>query len=223
MATPAQVIDLAPYQSDADVKAAASDVRTIADAAREIVIVDEETNNAALDLLSQARKGVRRIEALRKRWLTPLNDQVKLIRGDFEQLAAPAKEADQILAQKTSEYRIKIQEAARKEQARLQALAEKRQERAAARAEARGEEPPVAQPIVPTVAPPAKSVKTDGGAKVTFRKQTHFEVTDEAAVPRKYLCVDVKKLGAAVRAGIITAEDPIPGVRVWVTEEATVR
>jgi hypothetical protein len=223
MATTAQTLDIAPYRNDEEVQAAESQVRTIADAARELQITDEETNAQALDLLSQARKGVKRIDALKKRWLDPLNKQVKLIRADFDALAAPAKEADGILATKTSAYRIKVNEAARKEQERLRLLAEKRQERAAQRAEEKGVEPPPVIPIAPTVAPPAKSVQTEGGARITYRKQTHFEVTDPAQVPDAYKTIDEKKIGAAVRAGIASAENPIPGVRIWTTEEAVVR
>lgn len=221
MATTA--LDIAPYRADAEVQEAETAVRTIADAARELQITDEATNAVALDLLSQARKGGKRIDALKRRWLDPLNAQLKLIRADFDTLAAPAREADQILSAKTSRYRQQALEAARKEEARLRALAEKRQERAAQKAEARGEEPPAAQPIVPTVAPPAKSVETQAGAKVTYRKVIRGEVVDAAAIPREWCCPDEKKLGAAARAGIITPESCPAGYRITITEEPVVR
>ena len=223
MATAATLTDVAPYRNDKDLQEAQQQVATIADAARALTITDEATNATALDLLSQARKGVKHLDALKKRWLDPLNAQVKLIRSDFDAMAAPAKEADQILARKTSDYRIKCQEAARKEQERLRLLAEKRQVKAAERAEERGVEPPQVIPLVPTVAPPAKTVETDSGSKVTYRKQTHFEIVDASQVPHEYFTLDERKVGAAVRAGIATPDNPIPGVRIWVTEEATVR
>lgn len=221
--TPTAALALATYQEDQEVLEAQSEVRTIADEARELMIVDEATNGAALTMLSQARKACRRIDELKKRWLDPLNDQIKLIRGDFDAMAAPAKEADGILSRKTSEYRFKVQEAARKEQERLRLLAEKRQAAAAARAEERGVEPPPIMPLVPTVAAPAKTVATDDGSKITYRKQVHFEVINAALVPDEFKTVDEKKIGAAVRAGIYTPETPIPGVKIWITEEATVR
>jgi hypothetical protein len=214
---------IATYQDDQEVLEAQTEVRTIADDARELVIVDEATNGQALDMLAHCRKAGKRIDALKKRWLDPLNEQIKLIRSDFDEMAAPAKEADRILSGKTSAYRTKVQEAARKEQQRLRLLAEKRQAAAAAKAEERGVEPPPVMPIAPTVAPPAKTVATDSGAKVTYRKQYHFEITDAAAVPRDWCIPDEKKIGAAVRAQILTADNAPAGVRVWVTEEATVR
>ncbi len=222
MAATASALELAPRQ-DEEVLAVETQARTIADEAHDLQIVDEQANATALEMLSTVRSTVKRIEALKKRWLEPLNKQVKLIRADFDAIAAPAKEADAILSRKTSAYRAKVAEAARKEQARLNALAAKRQERAAVRAEERGEDPPPIIPLVPKVETPAKTVATGSGAKVTYRKQTHFEILDAAAVPREYLSVDEKKVGAAVRAGIATPENPIPGIRIWITEEPVVR
>jgi len=228
-----QVVDIAPYRKDAEVQEAETQLRSVADDARELVIVDDASNAVALDLLSRVTKAGKRIDALKKRWLDPLNKQVKLIRDDFTNMAAPAKEAEGILRQKTGTYRAEVAEAhrkeveaARKEEERLRKLAEARQARAVERAEEKGVEPPQPAPFVPVIAPPeplAKSVETDGGAKVTYRKQTHFEIVDAEAVPREYLCVDEKKVGAAVRSGIATPENPVPGVRIWITEEPVVR
>jgi hypothetical protein len=211
---------LAPYREDTEVLEAETQARTVADEARELAIIDEATNNQALTMLSNVRKTARRIDELKKRWLDPLNDQIKLIRGDFDQMAAPAKEADQILSRKTSDWRFKVQEAARKEQERLRALAEKRQAAAAAKAEARGVEPPPVMPIVPTVVAPAKTVETGDGSKITYRKTAHLEVTDPEAVPRQFCSPDEKKIRAALVNGIVSE---IPGVKFWYTEEATVR
>jgi hypothetical protein len=217
-----QTAEVVAYREDPEVVEVQTQARTIADEARDLAIVDEASNAQALTMLSQARKYSKNIDALKKRWLDPLNAQIKVIRGDFEAMAAPAKEADQILSRKTSEYRAKVQEAARKEQERLRLLAERRQEKAAAKAEAKGLEPPAVIPLVPTVAAPAKTMQTEAGS-VTFRKQTHFEVVDASQVPREYWTLDEKKIGAAVRAGIATPDNPIPGVRIWTTEEPTVR
>jgi hypothetical protein len=220
MATPATVTDLAPYRQDVEVVEAQTSLRTVADEARELLITDEATNAVALDLLGQVRKAGKRIDALKRRWLDPLNAQVKLIREDFAAMAAPAAEADRILSQKTSTYRAMVQEKARKEEERLRLLAEKRQERAAERAEERGLEAPPVIPIVPTVATPAKTVATESGAKITYRKTPHMEITDPDAVPRQFCSPDEKKCRAALTSGIVSE---IPGVRYWVTEEATVR
>ena len=223
MATTANIVEIAPYRNDADVQQAETAVRTIADDARELIIVDEATNAVALDMLSQSTKARKRIDALKKRWLDPLTAQVKTIRDDFTAMAAPAAEAEGILRVKTGDYRAKVAEAARKEQERLRLLAEKRQAKAAEKAEAKGVEPPPVMPIVPTVAPPAKTVATDSGAKITYRKVIRGEVVDANAIPREWCCPDEKKLGAAARAGIITPDNCPPGYRITITEEPVVR
>lgn len=215
-------MELTPYANDQEVLDIRSEALTVADHARALIVCDEESNGQALDMLAQCRKAGKRIDGLAKRWLDPLSDQIKLIRADFALMAAPAKEADQILGRKTGEYRMHVQEAARKEQQRLRLLAEKRQAAAAAKAEARGVEPPPVMPIIPTIAPPAKSVATESGT-VTYRKQVHCEIVDAAAVPREWCLPDEKRIGAAARAGVFTPDNAPAGVRVWVTEEATVR
>jgi|GEM_PF-1885597 len=223
MATPSEKLEVTPYRNDEEVQEVETKARTIADEARELQVVDEASNATALEMLTAARGYVKKIDRLKKRWLDPLNKQVKLIRGDFDAMKSPAQEADQILSRKTSDYRARVKEAQRKEQARLNKLAERRQERAAKRAEERGEDAPPVIPLAPKVEAPAKTVETESGAKVTYRKRTHFEVIDAAQIPREYLSIDEKKIGAAVRAGIATPENPIPGVRIWVTEEPVVR
>jgi regulator of protease activity HflC (stomatin/prohibitin superfamily) len=212
-------IALTPYSGDSEVQAAQTEIRTIADDAAELEIVDDATNVVALDMLSRARKAAKRIDGLRARWLDPLNAQIKLIRADFDAMAAPAKEADAILADKTAEYRRGVAEAAREQQARLDRLAALRQAQADAEAAELGVDALRVIPLAAVLEAPAKSVATEAGSKVTFRRTVHFEIADEMLVPREYLIPDERKIGAAVRAGV----DPIPGVRVWTTEEPVVR
>jgi hypothetical protein len=210
--------ELATYVDDAEVQEAQTAVRTVADQARALEIVNDATNAVALDMLSRSRGAVKKVEALRHRFVDPLNAQVKLINDHFKAMAAPASEADAILTGKTSAYRARAAQEAREEQERLRKLAEARQVRAEERAAERGVEPPVPAPFMPTIAAPAKSLTTEAGSKITYRKTVHFEVVDETLVPRPFWVIDQAKIGAAVRSGL-----PVPGVRVWETEEPVVR
>jgi hypothetical protein len=205
---------IAPYAEDAEVKAADSAARTIADAARDLEITDEPTNGAALELLSRARKAVKQVEALRVRFVGPLNDQVKVINAHFKEMAGPAAEADAILARKTAKYRADVTAAARAEEERLRKLAEARQERAVERAIEKGIEPPAPPPFLPSV---PMTPRTQGN--VGFRTVRHFEVIERGAVPAEYLTVNEVAIGAAVRGGV----SAIPGVHIWETEEPVVR
>lgn len=218
------------YERDAEVVEAKAGARTVADEARELQVVDDASNTLALDMLSQARKYVHRLDDLKKRWLDPLNEQVKLIRRDFDEMAAPAKDADAVLTDKTRAYRFKVTEEARK--AREVAEAQERAYREAQAAKARLEEeigpmaaaflPDVEAPPAQTVEAPAKTVATEAGSKVTYRKQVHCEVVDPEAVPREWCVPDEKRLGAAARSGVITERNCPAGVRVWTTEEPVV-
>ena len=210
---------LAAYQEAPEVVEAQTQALTIADRARGLEVVDEATNTEALTLLAECRKTSKRIEDLRKSFVAPLNEHVKNINAYFAQNGAPVKEADGILSQKTSAYRAKVAEIARKEQERLRRLQEARQEKAAAKAEARGEEAPPVIPLVPCVAAPAKTVDV-GGAKVTYRKTPHVEIVDPDAVPRNWCEPDERKIRAALVNGVVAE---IPGVKFWYTEEASVR
>jgi hypothetical protein len=220
--TPATLAVIAPYQDDEEVLEAASQALSIVEQARGLDIVDEATNGRALTMLSQARKYTKEIDALRHGFVDPLNAHIKDINAYFADKAAPAKEADTILAQKTSRYRAAVQEAARKEQERLRLLQEKRQERAVAKAEERGVEPPPVVVLIPTVAPPAKTVQTGSGS-ITFVERRTFEITDAAAVPRDLCCPDEKKIGQMVRAKAWEPQNAPAGIRIIVTQEPSVR
>jgi hypothetical protein len=207
-----------PYVADKEVAKVAASALTIADAARAFAITDDVTNAKALDMLAGAAGAVKQAEALRHKFVDPLNDQVKVINGYFKMMQAPAQEADEILRKKTSEYRAKTIAAARAEEARLAALAARRQVKAVEVAAALGVDPPAPVLPVPTIAAPAKTIVT-GGSQTTFRKVHHFEITNRDLVPDGYWIIDEKSLGAAVRAGV----NPIPGVHIWDTEEPVVR
>ena len=209
---------LAIYQVDPEVREAETDIQTITDAARGLEIVDELSFERGLLLLGQSRGVVRRVDALRKRFTDPLNALVKDHNAFFKGMAAPAAEADAILTTKTSGYRRMVAEKAAAEQERLRKLAEARAERANERAEEKGLPAPAPMPFMPTVSAPPKTVQA-GDSTVTFRKVRHFEVVDETKVPRQFWVIDMVKLGGTVRAGM----DEIPGVRIWETEEPTVR
>jgi hypothetical protein len=191
-------------------------------AARALQIVDEATNAQGLEMLAQARKQTKTIDALRRKFVDPLNKHIKDINAFFKEGAAPLEEADRILTKKTRDWRAKVDEANRAAEAKLKAQAEAQHARDVAKAEAKGQEPPPCMPIVPTVAPPAKTVATETGT-VTFVERWSFEITDAALVPRELCCPDEKKIGQMVRAKAWQPDAAPAGVRITVSQEPTVR
>jgi hypothetical protein len=208
-----------PYVADKEVAKVAASALTIADAARAFAITDDVTNAKALDMLAGAAGAVKQAEALRHKFVDPLNDQVKVINEYFRLMAAPAAEADRILRDKTSAYRTQVRIEAEAERARLERLAAKKQAKAEEVAAALGLAAPEPSFVPAVILPAAKTVITQGGSKTTFRTVHNFVIEDEKKIPRGYWMVDPKALGAAVRAGV----NPIPGVRIWDTEEPVVR
>lgn len=130
-------------------------------------------------------------------------------------------EPEQIIKTKLAAFRT-AEEAARREAEKQAALAAQEAARAAQLAQAEAAmdagdlehcerildapAPPVLVP--PVITPPP--TKLDG---VAFVEEWRFEVVDEAAVPREYLCVDAVKIRGVVRA--LKGATAIPGVRVW--------
>lgn len=215
---------VAAYESDAQVIEATSRAAAVLTRAQAITVKDQATEAEATDLLAEARKGTKGIEALRRSFVDPLNEHVKNINAFFRRGATPLADADRLLGQKLTDYRAKVAEAARKEEERLRAQQEAKHAKAVERAEAKGLEAPPAMPLVPTIARPAKTVEaSDGGAKVTYVERWGFEITDAAAVPREFCCPDEKKIGQLVRAKFWQPDQAPPGIKITVTHEPTVR
>lgn len=133
-------------------------------------------------------------------------------------LLEPIDEARGIEKNKLSEWRDKKEKARRAEEEALQAAARKQAEdealKAAAEAEARGDkaeaEAIISTPVqVQTVVVP-KSVPK---AQTKIRMVTKFRITNEALIPRQYLCPDEKKIGGVARSLGMAAN--IPGVSVY--------
>jgi hypothetical protein len=209
---------LVVYREDVEVRKAAAAAKTLLDEANELVVNDAATEAQANGLFGRCRDAKKGLKALQDRWVKPLKEHVKLIERDFKAMAVPAEEADEVVTGKLRGYRALQEAEGQKENERQRKLAERRQAAAVTRAEEKGAPPPPPIPM-PTVAVPAKSVATEDGGRVTYRRTTHAEVVDAAAVPREWCAPDLVRLRAAAKDGVITPESHPAGVRVWVTEE----
>jgi len=215
MATAAELV---PIEADERFQTLAGDTLALLSHAQGIEIANDAQDAEAKAFLAQLHTASKRWEELRHWFVDPLNRQVKEINARFKAAADPVGEAEGLVKDKVAVYFRVRQEAARKEQERLRRAAEAKAARQAARAAARGEEPPAPTIPLPSVAAPEKTVRTAAGS-VTVRRVWRFEVLDETAVPREWLMVNEKAIGAAVKAGIRS----IPGVSIYQAEEVAVR
>ena len=149
----------------------------------------------------------------------PLYRVQKDINNRFKIAAEPANQALSILNGRIKRYYADQQEAARKEQARLNAQAAKKQRAAEKKAEETGT--PVPEPIIPMafIPEPAKTTETAAG-KVTVRKIWSWKVAKTEADSIRALVeagrfdllqINEKVIGASVRAGV----REIPGLIVY--------
>jgi hypothetical protein len=192
--------------------------KVVASAERQLVIRSNDDYLQAADYLLAIKALLNDTEADRVRMVAPLLRDQRQINADARAISAPLEEAETAIKTAMDAY-IKEQEdlrleeqrradeAARKQQQKLQQQATKAiesgkvdkavdlEQRAAA----------VVAPVIQRQAP-----KVTG---IVPKKAWKFEVVDPAKVPREYLAVDEKKIGAVVRA--LRGDTQIAGVRVW--------
>ena len=75
------------------------------------------------------------------------------------------------------------------------------------------EAPPALAPV------PSGPVRGDLAGTASFIKEGRWKVTDETKVPREWLCLDEKKIGAAVKPSADKGGlRNIPGLEIWEEE-----
>lgn len=219
-----------------------ADIRIFTTPCLDVQIIDRDSADTAMDLLRQAASFRKRIEERRKEIVKPIKDEAAKVDHYAKTLIREVEPAETHLraqlgawekrqAQERAEAaeRLETERRAREEEARTKAMqAENKrpaysnlfkspQDRVRDQIEAEVQvEREVAQINAETDAS-KKAVEEMRvkGSRVVWK----FEVTDPAAVPREFLCVDEKLIRAAVNGG---ARD-IPGVRIYDDVQVTVR
>lgn len=174
-------------------------------------IISEKTASDANTILHWIANAKKALQERMNFFVKPLKDHVKKIEAEFKLVSEPLIRADAIIRCKVVDYRIMIEEAARKEEAELRRKAEAKQKKQEEKALAKGEAPPPPPPI-PTIEVP----KTMGG--VTTVKNWTYDVEDIDKVPREYLILDSGAVMRAVREGV----REIPGIRIYQKETVKV-
>jgi len=216
--------------SDAPTLEARGSVLELVETAIAFEITDDASDAAGANLLAQVSTLRKAVEERRKEVTGPVNRLVKETNDAYRSISAPLDQAEKHLKAAWSKYRkAKAEEEAR---ARTKAAAEAEAARQAeeeaaddgdvmAELEAAGKRAALERSAreVPVAEAPARSVKTVGGGTVHTRRKAKFEVVDAKRVPRNFLIVNEKAIGAAVRAGVTE----IDGVRIWTEDEVSVR
>jgi hypothetical protein len=181
-------------------------------------IRDQEGYSEAAGWLKSIKGFLKAIEDARTRITKPINESLREVNAQAKDAAAPFLEGETkikraMIAWSDEQDRLQREEqrrqneAAAKEQARLQEIAD----RAAAKGQTGKAEQfeeraqAVTAPIVQTQAPKV------GG--ISIPKVWVFEITDEDLIPRDYLVVDETRIRRVVTA--LKGDTKIPGVRVF--------
>lgn len=153
------------------------------------------------------------LEERKKFFVTPLKDHVKRIEAELKLVTGPLTQADAIIRGKVVDWRIKVEEIARKEEVELRRKAEAKQKKQEEKALAKGEDPPPPPPV-PTVEVP----KTTGG--ITMVKTWTYGIEDIGKVPKEYKSevLDSVSVMQAIHRGV----REIPGLRIYQKESVKV-
>ena len=176
---------------------------------------------------------IREIKSRKARWLEVIEPLVKSAAENHKRtvalrdsLAKPLDEAERLVKARVGGF-LAEQERQRREaeaaaQAEAQRQAEAEQAAEAEALEAAGQhEAAAAVALAPVEAPVVIAAPIAKPAGLSTVTTWHFVVDNPLAVPREYLSIDDRKIGAVVRA--LKGAAKIPGVRVYSTEEVRSR
>lgn len=204
---------------DEDVK---KDALSLAEKAKAVVVrTPEEAANAVE--FGKACKSLRiRIVEFYKPLKKAFDDGKRVVLDREKDALAPVDLAESLISSAVTKYRVEQDRIAREarvaEEKRQRDEAEKKRLAAIDHALKKGNEAqaerllekPLPAPIVKTVEPPKI-------AGIRRRQVWKFEIIDSAKIPREFLCVDEKAIGAFVRAK--KEEAKIEGVRIYSEDE----
>lgn len=207
-----------------------------------LVVTNNEEMGVASEMLTSIRNVLKNIEAKRKSYVQPLNDQVKMINADFKTAMEPWEEMSKIVKEKIGghverEHKIQAEKDRKKEEKenkRLAKIAEKEgiskaKAQAKLDAEAEEKENKAIQVIVDREgitfaqakkkfhAPDSDTSVINEKARVVTRQVVKFEVVDSNKVPDQYKVVKEDLIRK-----VVTGKDglrDIPGVKIWVDTE----
>ncbi len=201
---------------------------TTASRVKEIKIVDDQSNQDALNFGMEIKRRIKNIEKFFEEPLKTLHAaHLKMSKNKkdalapFEKMEREIKDMSLAYMDEQDKKRRQEQEAAEKEQRRIQAEERQRQiDEAAALGTPEEVKAIVDAPLPPPPAfipPPA--VEKPKGAATTTRWQ--FEIVDAKLITREFLMPDEKKLGAyatAMKDGAV-----VPGVRFYPKTDLSLR
>lgn len=197
-----------PANASETLEAIKKDQSVIVSKGQQIAIVTKEQYEEAANFLVDVKGRINRIEAKRKEYVQPLNDQVKLINADFKAAMKPYQDIEDQVKKRMvvfveSERKAAAEKLKQEEEARRLEAARMAEEEGISTRKALAQiDKPVAEAVPTAVKTDSRTVKT--------RQITKFAIVDASKVPDEYKVVDETLVRKAVNAGL-----KIAGVKVW--------
>lgn len=214
-----QIIEISPSEKEAQIQ---SNATLLSERASSLEVWDDESAIEATDLTKLVSTQLRLVEDERKLMVKPLNDHVKYINARFKRYSDPLSEVLTILKGKILRHQqeqraiaARQAEIARQEAARKAAEEEELKKNAAHHSE---NELVIEEPTPQSVAVVSGPVRGSFGT-TSIRKRWTWEIVDFALVPDAYKQIASASVTAAVRDGA----REVPGLRIFETEELSVR
>lgn len=201
-----------------------TDIATLQQQAKEIVVTDDTSAQGASEFLAQIKARLKRLKELRMELTRPFKEAVKNADNWFKTQESPLSMMEMTLKQAIGKYMEAKEAAALKEQKKLEAEAEKarlkaEEEAALAKAKGQPEPVPVASPVpVEPMEKPKSNIQTEAGL-VSSSKIWKWKVSNEKRIPRKFLKTNDAEVTKAVRSG----ERKIEGIKIYQETSISVR
>lgn len=178
-------------------------VTTISNQAGDLIIDSPESLEAATDILSKIKTSAKDIESRKKQITDPLNKALKSARELFKPMETDLATAEKTIKDKMLDYSEEVEEAARKEAAKL----EDRVERGTMRTD-------TAMRKMDEIETVGSSVKGARGS-VQFKTVRDVEITDVKKIPAKYLLNEkvMDAIKTAVRTDVLNGTK-VEGVKI---------
>lgn len=179
--------------------------------------IDSETIYEAAEFRAELKAFRDKAAASEKEIVSPLKKAYEDARAPYLALRKKIDEVESLLNKRLSEYAAAENERRRQIEQRDRAAQLDQLKKAQEKAEESGDVEAVialetAQTHVETKPQENKLRSVEiGTAKVSFRDNWTYEITNASELPREYLCPDTAKINAAVKGG---ARD-IPGLRIY--------
>ena len=171
--------------------------------ATNLSIVSTETLQGAVNLTSFIKDFGKRIKAMMDFHTKGLKAEIKKTELPYKNGMEKCAELELQIKSKIVVYQNEQEKIRLAEEDRLRKIQQKEYEKQIKKAEKKQEAPPPP--------PPPVKVEAEKIEGLQMRKTWDFSIEDEKLIPREYLCVDEKKIGKVVKAGI----REIAGIRIF--------